>query len=109
MGDELVEAGAVEMADGDLPIPGSQGTVRPLPVAAPSAEIESWHEDARTLAVAAVGGVAIGVATVAAVNALLAARGARRGLSRAARRRRGDRGKIVASRSFLVDIHVLGR
>ncbi len=109
MADELLEADAVEEPAGGLAPAGRQGEVRPLPEPVRGAELEAWRDDARTVAVAAAGGLVIGVATVAAVNAALAARGAQRGLSRAARRRRSDRGKVVASRSFLVDIHVLGR
>ena len=110
MADELLEVEAVEEAGSSLPVAAGQGEVRPLPERARrGGELDTWREDARTVAVVAVGGLAIGAATVAVVNAALAARNAHGGLSRLARRRRGERGKIVASRSFLVDIHVLGR
>ncbi len=49
---------------------------------------------------AAVTGLAAGMATVAVVH--------RRAARRAAKRRRRALGKVVASRSFLVDVHVLG-
>lgn len=62
--------------------------------------------EARTAAVAAAGGVLIGVATVAAVRAVgSAVKGS--GPRLALRRRRQP--KVVASRSFLVDVHLLGR
>src|SRR3954452_17163264 len=80
------------------------GPVRPLPVRAESRTIEIWGREVGPLAVAAAGGAAAGVAVVAVG----------RGASRTPRRppRRGlfrRREKVVASRSFLVDIHVLGR
>ncbi|HEY7256120.1 MAG TPA: hypothetical protein VH476_05500 [Solirubrobacterales bacterium] len=65
--------------------------------------------EVRTAALAAAGGVLAGAATVAAVRAVGAAttRGAG---SRRLRRRRDQRpANIVASRSFLVDVHLLGR
>lgn len=62
--------------------------------------------DARSAAIAAVGGVLAGAATVAAVRAVGAA--TRRSPGRLLPRRRDQR-KVVASRSFLVDVHLLGR
>jgi hypothetical protein len=64
--------------------------------------------EVRTAAVAAVGGVIAGAATVAAVRAVGSV-GSRRGSGRRLIRRRGRPRDIVASRSFLVDVHVLGR
>jgi hypothetical protein len=49
----------------------------------------------------AVTGVAAGMATVAVVQ--------RRATRKAAKRRKKMLGKVVASRSFLVDVHVLDR
>jgi len=49
----------------------------------------------------AVGGVAAGMATVAVVR--------HRSARKAAKRRRKMLGKVVASRSFLLDVHVLDR
>ena len=64
--------------------------------------------EVRTAAIAAAGGALAGAATVAAVRAVSAV-GSRRS-SRRLSRRRGDRPQnILASRSFLVDVHVLGR
>jgi hypothetical protein len=108
MADELLEADAVEEGEGSsLAAGASQGEVRPLPARGEPGEIEAWRGDVRTVAVAAAGGLVAGAATVAAVSAVRA--GARRGIGRAARRRRSERDKIVASRSFLIDIHMLGR
>jgi hypothetical protein len=61
--------------------------------------------EARTAAIAAVGGVLAGAATVAAVRAVGSGKRAGKRLGR----RRGRRDNVVASRSFLVDVHLLGR
>ena len=77
--------------------------VRPLPVRPQGRAIEIWGREVGPLAVAAAGGAAAGVAVVAVARAARAPRRApRRGLFR-------RREKVVASRSFLVDVHVLGR
>jgi hypothetical protein len=77
----------------------------PLPYEKPASPVLS--SEVRSAAIAAAGGVLAGAATVAAVRAVSAA-GSR---SRAPRRltRRRDRANVVASRSFLVDVHLLGR
>jgi hypothetical protein len=62
--------------------------------------------DARTAAIAAVGGVLAGAATVAAVRAVSAVAKSSQGGRLSGRRRQP---KVVASRSFLVDVHLLGR
>ena len=77
--------------------------VRPLPVRAQSGTIEIWGREFGPLAVAGGGGAAAGVAVIAVARAARAPRRPpRRGLFR-------RREKVVASRSFLVDVHVLGR
>jgi hypothetical protein len=81
----------IETLDAEL-VTGAAGTQieakRVLPPAAVAAGV-------------AVGGMAAGVATVAVVR--------RRQVRRAAKRRRKMLGKVVASRSFLLDVHVLDR
>jgi hypothetical protein len=77
--------------------------VRPLPVRAEGRTIEVWGREV-PLVVAAAGGAAAGVAIVAIARS--AARTPRRPPRRGLFRRRE---KVVASRSFLVDVHVLGR
>jgi hypothetical protein len=62
--------------------------------------------EARTAAIAAVGGVLAGAATVAAVRAVGGAVRNSPGRLLPGRRRQQ---KVVASRSFLVDVHLLGR
>jgi hypothetical protein len=66
------------------------------------------RSEARTAALAAAGGVLAGAATVAAVRAVGAA-ASRRSSGRRLIGRRSRPAKVVASRSFLVDVHVLGR
>ena len=86
--------------------PGSEESVRAL---------ERYEEPAspvlrgevRTAAIAAAGGVLAGAATVAAVRAVGSV-GSRKGGRRLFRRRERPN-NVVASRSFLVDVHLLGR
>jgi hypothetical protein len=66
------------------------------------------RSEAHTAAMAAAAGVLAGAATVAAVRAVGAAT-SRKGSSRRLFRRREAPAKVVASRSFLVDVHLLGR
>ena len=77
--------------------------VRPLPVRAEGRTIEVWGREV-PLVVAAAGSAAAGVAVVAIARS--AARAPRRPPRRGLFRRRE---KVVASRSFLVDVHILGR
>jgi hypothetical protein len=62
--------------------------------------------EVRTAAIAAAGGVLAGAATVAAVRAVGAVSSRR---AKRPSRRRSRRDNVVASRSFLVDVHLLGR
>ncbi len=78
--------------------------VRPVPDRREGAELDSWRGEVRTIAVVAAGGLAAGAATVAALS--VAKRSGAR--TRTIRRVTGNR-DVVASRSFLVDVHVLGR
>lgn len=64
------------------------------------------RSEARTAVMAAAGGVLAGAATVAAVRAVSAVASRKRPPRRLARR---ERSNVVASRSFLVDVHLLGR
>jgi hypothetical protein len=65
------------------------------------------RNEARTAVMAAAGGVLAGAATVAAVRAVTAVAGRKRSPRRLTRRERSN--NVVASRSFLVDVHLLGR
>jgi hypothetical protein len=83
----------IETVDAELVGPGE-----------PRVAIESSRRALAPVAVAAgvaVTGVAAGMATVAVVQ--------RRATRKAAKRRKKLLGKVVASRSFLLDVHVLDR
>lgn len=98
------------LAEEDVEAREATDPVRPLP--APYEERGSalpvLRPEVRTAMVAAAGGVLAGAATVAAVRAVSAV-GSKTRSPRRASRRRGERQSIVASRSFLVDVHLLGR
>jgi hypothetical protein len=95
---EAIEEGAAES--------DRAAETRPLPDRVDGgAEIDQWRGEVRSAALAAAGGIVAGVATVAVVNAARSV-GGRRGRTRLPRRARRD--NVVASRSFLVDVHVLG-
>lgn len=102
MNDRVIDSEAVE----EPPDEGGElsADVRPLPEQRSSAELDSWRGEVRAIAVVAAGGIAAGAATVAALS--VAKRSGVR--SRALRRVSGNR-DVIASRSFLVDVHVLGR
>lgn len=65
------------------------------------------RSEAKTAAIAAAGGVLAGAATVAAVRAVGAVASRKRSPRRLTRRERPA--NVLASRSFLVDVHLLGR
>jgi hypothetical protein len=81
--------------------------VRPLPHRYEEPPLPVLRAEVRTAAIAAAGGVLAGAATVAAVRAVTAV-GSRARAPRGLGRRRG-RPNVVASRSFLIDVHLLGR
>jgi hypothetical protein len=83
--------------------------VRMLPTTAPAAQSPVLRGEVRTAAIAAAGGVLAGAATVAAVRVVGSAVGSRGSASRRLTRRRRPAGKVIASRSFLVDVHLLDR
>ena len=80
---------------------------RPLPEKATSGEVDVWRGEVRTAAIAAAGGIVAGAATVALVKRRSARKLARNG--RSGSRRAVDLLPIAASRSFLVDVHVIGK
>jgi hypothetical protein len=106
--EELLEAEAIEepAPEGEA---GPAQPARPLPEPVRETEIDVWRGEMKTAAIAAAGGLVAGVATVAVAKAARGA-GTRRAVSKAIRRQRRDRPtNVIASRSFLVDVHVLGR
>ena len=108
MAEEVLEADAIEEPALDGEVVEENGA-RPLPERAGKTELEAWRGEMKTAAIAAAGGLVAGVATVAAAKAARGA-GTRRAVSKAMKRQRKTRpANIVASRSFLIDVHVLGR
>jgi hypothetical protein len=105
VGEELLEAEAIEEAT--APEAGDPAdSVRALPDRRRSSEISIWRDDVRTAAIAAAGGIVVGAATVAAVRATRAAAQPKRRLGRRAKDKMPG---VVASRSFLIDVHLLDR
>jgi hypothetical protein len=112
MSEELLETEAIEMpldgdGDGDVEVDADATTARPLPARVEDqTELSAWKGEARTAAIAAAGGLVAGAATVAL------ARATRGGSSKrpAKRARAKERPmKVLASRSFMVDVHLLDR
>jgi hypothetical protein len=85
--------------------------VRPLPTdyeGNESPALPALRPEVKTAVLATAGGVLAGAATVAAVRAVAGA-AAKARAPRPFAGRRGERQNVVASRSFLVDVHLLGR
>jgi hypothetical protein len=107
--DELQLDGEV-IAEEDVSPRDATDPVRPLPSSyeEPSgSSLPVLRPEVKSAAIAAAGGVLAGAATVAAVRAVSGAASRARSPRRLGRRR--DRQNVVASRSFLVDVHLLGR
>jgi hypothetical protein len=84
--------------------------VRPLPAGYEpqgASALPALRPEVKTAVLATAGGVLAGAATVAAVRAVTGAAARARSPRRLAGRRREQ--NVVASRSFLVDVHLLGR
>jgi hypothetical protein len=95
------------LAEEDAEPREATGPVRALPISYRQPGVPALRAEVRTAAIAAAGGVIAGAATVAAVRAVAAAGSRARSPRR--RRRREQPQNVVASRSFLVDVHLLGR
>ena len=102
----VLEAEAVEVPQPDdtqeLPQPSR------LPEPSRRVDVEAWRGEVRTAAIAAAGGLVAGAATVAAVRAVRSVGQTKRQRGRRILGRRTEATNIVASRSFLVDVHILG-
>jgi hypothetical protein len=104
---EVLEAEAVEEST-ELGTDEQVDDVRPLPEPVRNRELSAFGGEVGTVAIAAAGGLVAGAATVVAVRAARSvAQPRRRGL----RRRRSKDGMpgVLASRSFLIDVHLLDR
>ncbi len=98
------------IAEEDAAPQDATDSVRPLPTnyeEQPGTSL-ALRPEVRTAALAAAGGVLAGAAAVAAVRVVTSAASRVRPQRHPVRRRR-DRQNVVASRSFLVDVHLLGR
>jgi hypothetical protein len=84
--------------------PVAEDSVRRLPL--PYEPAVPALREVRTAAIAAAGGALAGVATVAAVRAISSSSSAKRPQRRLVRKAERP---VVASRSFLIDVHLLGR
>ena len=108
MSEQALESEAIELPADEAEADG-EPTARPLPARVEdNAEVALWGGDVKSAALAAAGGVLAGAATVAVVRATKSVASPKK------RARRVLRGKdrpqnVVASRSFLVDVHLLGQ
>jgi uncharacterized membrane protein len=102
----LLESDAIEISE-PVDEQAEESPVRPLPATVDTrAEVSAWKGEARTAAIAAAGGLVAGAATVAI------ARATRGGSSKKPTRRGRSKDrpvKVLASRSFLVDVHLIDR
>ncbi|MGB2851682.1 MAG: hypothetical protein WBB30_00285 [Solirubrobacterales bacterium] len=105
MSDEVLEADAVEEPVAE--VVGEEYAVRPLPQRRTASELDAWRGEIKVVAIAAAGGLAAGAVTVAAVTAVKS-RAQRKHPTRMIRRGRKTEG-VLASRSFLIDVHLLDR
>jgi hypothetical protein len=95
------DAGPAEATDPVRPLPSSYEPEG-------GSALPALRPEVKSAALAAAGGVLAGAATVAAVRVVTGAAARARAPRRLTRRRR-ERQNVVASRSFLVDVHLLGR
>lgn len=97
--------------EGEVLVEEDAGPAEPesrLPQLFEGAPLPALRGEVRTAAIAAAGGVLAGAATVAAVRAVGAAGVRRRAGGGRLSRRQARRSNVVASRSFLIDVHLLG-
>ena len=102
----VLEAQAVE----ELAVDEGEELEEPTRLPEPSrrTEVEAWRGEVRAAAIAAAGGLVAGAATVAAMRAVRSSSPPGRQRSRRLLRGRQDPPRIIASRSFMVDVHLLG-
>lgn len=98
------------VAEEDVGPADATDPVRPLPSSYEpngNSSLPVLRPEVKTAAIAAAGGVLAGAATVAAVRAVTGVAARAKAPKRFSGRR--ERQSVVASRSFLVDVHLLGR
>ncbi len=104
--EELLEAEAVEERGAG---PGeADGEVRHLPATTSPRDVAPLRGEVGTVAAAAAGGLVAGMATVAAMRVARAVTTPRKRTLRRSRSKDALPG-VLASRSFLIDVHLLDR
>jgi hypothetical protein len=105
MSEELLETEAIELPPTDAADDAPEA--HPLPARVDGrSDLALLSGEVKTAALAAAGGLVAGAATVAVVRATRNATPKRRS-RRALRKERAQ--NVIASRSFLVDVHLLGQ
>ena len=106
--EQLLETEAIEVPGDESEDGAEEATARPLPAKLEDGSaLAVWSGEVKTAALAAAGGVLAGAATVAVVRATRAVAGPK---TRSRMLRGRDRPQnVVASRSFIVDVHLLGQ
>ena len=108
MAEDLLEAEAIEEDAPEGAAEEGAEAADALPVRRDGGDVSLWRDEARTVAIAAAGGIVAGAATVAVAKAAARVAAPSKRSRRSGLRRRDDR-EVIASRSFLVDVHLLGR
>ena len=103
---EEVDGELISEEDVDTSQPGEEVRALPREFEAGSALPAALRNEVTTAAIAVAGGALAGAATVAAVRAVSGGSSKRKSRKLGRRTRPAN---VVASRSFLVDVHVLGR
>jgi hypothetical protein len=103
--EEVLETDAVEveLAEAEAEEPAG---ARPLPATSERGELSPWKGEVRAAALAAAGGLVAGAATAVVVRASRGSSG-KRPARRSSRKERPV--KVLASRSFMVDVHLIDR
>lgn len=104
MAEEVLETEAIELEVADAQ--AEEPAARPLPAQATGSELSPWRGEVRTAALAAAGGLVAGAATAVVMRATRATAG-RKPARRPTKKQRPV--KVVASRSFMVDVHLIDR
>ena len=103
---EEVDGELISEEDVDASQPGEEVRALPREFESGSALPAALRNEVTTAAIAVAGGALAGAATVAAVRAVSGGSSKRKSRKLGRRTRPAN---VVASRSFLVDVHVLGR
>jgi len=105
-GEVIEEAVEIDIVEAD---PFADAEVRRLPARRLGEEVDAWRGEVRSVAIAAAGGIAVGAAAVTAANAVRRRLAESRKPARRIIKRGKDRHEVLGTRTFLVDVHLLGR